>query len=461
MKIVVLGGGTAGYLSALTVKSFLPEVHVSVVASKTIGTLGPGEGLTPMFHMLLDKLNITMDEFLSKTGGTLKAGINFINWNKSKNSQYLETFSDPFKNLSNEELKKIFIEALYSDSGLESINPYANATKSGKILFDNRDTYTYHINAKLAVEFFEELSLKIGISVIDKIVSGIDNDESGNVKNLVFDDGDKISADIFIDCSGFKRIIVGKHYNVEWIDIDKYLPTNSAIACTAPIGENKKMYTEAVALDYGWAWKIPLQDRFGCGYVYDKNYITAEMAEEELRGLIGDGLQVVGKFSFNSGFYKEALHKNVLCSGLSYGFFEPLEASSLDRTISIIIEFVEQFLKNNSYQNLNKEELCKKIDLFNLEVMQASYELLDFIRLHYVTNKDNTLFWKNLKNDITEVNYQQHKMLSIKTIDGFMQNFNDLRESVFSNTWKFMQWSTVLCENLVDRSNHDIDNIMV
>lgn len=447
MRFVVLGGGTAGYIGALTLKSEFPDSDVSVIASKVIGTVGPGEGLTPIFNKFLRSINVTTQEFLDATEGTIKAGINFVGWNQDPSRQYVETFYDPISDIGKETYKKIFLEALGSKNGLASINRHAIAARKKMVCLENWQDFAYHVDANKMIQFFEKKSEEIGIKIIDKIVSGIKTDTNNDIASLIFDDETSIDGDFFIDASGFNRLLIGKHYKSEWISANEYLPVDSAIACIGLADNDPEPFTSAIAMNYGWAWKIPLQHRIGCGYAYDSKYITAEEAEIELRNRLGLDIKVQNKFKFDSGFYRNVLINNTLGLGLASSFFEPLEASSLDRVLTLISNFAGMLKYWNSIDKMRDE--------YNALQLKGHLELMQLIYMHYRTNKTNTNFWTSIYNRPIP-KHIENSFLSLESISDFMAKYDDMAP-VHNTTWRFQNWATLFCENIVDEKDLWVD----
>jgi hypothetical protein len=211
-------------------------------------------------------------------------------------------------------------------------------------------------------------------------------------KKNIFDAG--IFSDFVIDCSGFEKLIIGKHYGAEWESLSSVLPATRGLACFLP--QDNKFYpcTEATALKYGWSWKIPLQHRYGCGYVYDGNYIDEKEAELELRELYGDSLEVVKHFVYSPGFFKTPWIKNCFANGLSTSFFEPIEAT----TISSMINFMDLFLFYFFPTYLKEIDKDKKSTIvqnnFNNDFFNKQIGIASYLHMHYRTNRNDTDFWK-------------------------------------------------------------------
>jgi tryptophan halogenase len=394
MKIAVVGGGAGGYLSALIFKKNYPEFEITVIDSSKIGILGPGEGTTSLFYDTLKNLDIDIDDFVKETKATVKNGVKFVNWATKKdayfhsfvNNQMDINFSD--ENISIDEIKKQISLLSYTaikDKNLDTINPEAQSS------YDNRvytEKHSWHIDARLLAIFLNKQAVNRGIKIIDGVVDKIIVNEYDEIKSLSIDNT-IFDFDFFIDSSGFRRIIIGNYYKSEWIDTSNSLPCDNALVFFM-YNQEPQLHGEAIAMNYGWAWKTPLQHRFGCGYVYDSSYITKEEAIEEVKNKFGNDIEIVNNFSFNSGYYKEPLIKNCLAIGLSSSFFEPMEATSIHTSIVMCNRFIKVYA-DEYFKNKNKSIA----DNYNNKIASFNEDIVAFLYFHFITNKTNTDFWKN------------------------------------------------------------------
>lgn len=474
-NIVVVGGGTAGCLSALLFKNKNPEFNVTMISSSAIGILGPGEGLTPNIHEVLKALDISVETFLKETGGTIKNGIKFVNWGV-EHPHWFHGFYDTivdekkifnkeekFKGLPNHTIQESAIKvgggpqffnnfktAISNKDNMDNINYFAQLSYNDKIDLENKKDFAFHIDSKKFVHFLEKECSNRGIDIIDAVVTDIIGNSNQEVSKLQLDNGEVIDTDFVVDCTGFKRLIIGDYYRSEWISADSYLPATNAIACKLPLDGDTPPYTESIAMDYGWAWKIPLQHRYGCGYVYDSKYIDKHGAEKELRSLMGDSLEVVGAFSFKPGFFREIWIKNCLAIGISSVFFEPLEATAIANMINRINYFI-----NNCFDG-NKIKMDQKtIDLYNIDSVKNNESIAAFLYLHYITKKTNTDFWKNFREEHPSPTFAQID------IDLFLEKMSaDLhyKEILTPPSWKLHNWMSVYIGNELHTNKVEIDN---
>jgi len=347
-NIVIVGGGTAGWLTALVVNKFWKDTNVTLIESSKIGVLGAGEGGTPNFGRMLNLLDINHKEFFEKTNSTIKGGIHLLNWTGN-----------------NELSKHLFVG--------EEPNRF---TKN----------YAYHFDARLVAEYFKNVSISRGVNWIDGEVNKI-TETDGIIKHINLTNGTEIDLDFIFDCSGFKRIIIDGVFSEEWIGYEKYLMMNKAITFFLPQIDktitDSKTYTHMVSMDCGWMFQIPLQHRWGCGYVHNDKYCTIEDAKNEVEKYLGHEITIQKSFDFKPGTHKRSWIGNSISIGLSYGFIEPLEATSLMSTIMQLKRLIDMDFN---------EELK---DRYNDWCYQINEQNLNFIRYHYLCERDDTPFWKD------------------------------------------------------------------
>jgi tryptophan halogenase len=382
MKILVLGGGTAGLISGLILKKFL-NAQVDVVYSKDIGIIGVGEGSTEHFKAFLKFMGIDKNELIKKTNATYKAGTMFQDWTKKP---YLHTVSNPFQN-------KISQYNYVYAKQISEKNKYI----AQKYIWENKIPIQYlaayneypfnqfHFNTHMLNEFLTEYGKNIGIKFFEDTINNIVFKNSGEIDYLV---GKKQNYhyDFYIDATGFKKLLIGK-MGAEWVSFSKYLKMKSAIVFPTPDEEEYNLWTLAKAMDYGWRFKIPTWGRHGNGYIFDSDYITADQAKEELDKEFGFDVEISKQFNFDPGHLDKVWIKNCVAVGLSGSFVEPLEATSIGTSIQ------QSFLLMNRILNYTQKE----IDLYNKEFTKIMENIRDFIFLHYVVKKNNSIFWKDVE----------------------------------------------------------------
>lgn len=437
MKIVVVGGGNAGYVSALYLQKTIAGSEVVIIDSSKYGAIGVGEGTNPNFFHLLKKINVNIDNSLINAQATVKNGIKFTGWSNTNKYYWLHIY-DPVnfkksitnfiktKILSNNKYKtyldfkiemhkkfsKTAAYAILNDGNLNNINPFSYLSDNGRF---NKSHHSLHFDAQKMLSFLRDIAIKRNIKIIDDDFKDCVFNDNGDIKELIFSNN-KIDCDFVIDCTGSNRLIIGKVFNSKWNDLSDSLPCDSAIAFW--IKEDKiKLYTESIAMDYGWAWKAPVQERYGCGYVYDSSFISESDAIEEIKNKFGNDVDIKKSIKFNSGYFYTPLRNNCLALGLSSGFFEPLEATSL----SILSQMLETITDKNFIDIFYNRSKSKEDD-FNNIFCSINEEVHSFIYLHYITNKTNTVFWKD---------FIQNNNMPTK-----LENFlKDMKNSLFSNVF--------------------------
>jgi tryptophan halogenase len=397
---VVVGGGTAGWLTALYVKKKFPYGEVTVIASSKIGVLGAGEGTTPQFLEFLDEVDIPVSEIIKHCAATFKNGIKFTNWN-GDGEYYYHGFKesgtlDP--DHANTSISYLHLEKIAQGKNLDEFNFTQHISEKQKVKYRKEDLEKFggdalHFNARELAHYFETVGISRGITLIDDEVVDILSNEDGNITGFNLNAGPRVDADFVFDCTGFQRLIIGKFYNSKWISYKDSLPVNRAI----PFFLNNDStdlppYTESIAMKYGWMWKIPVQGRYGCGYVFNKNLVSDDDIKKEIEDYIGHPVTFPTVFNFEAGAYDQVWIKNCCAIGLSSGFIEPLEATSIWVQIQTLRFFVQSFggyLKGRD----------ASVEYLNVNVQRMNRVILNFLYLHYITKRTDTLFWKDFTKD--------------------------------------------------------------
>lgn len=407
-NLVVVGGGTAGWLTALAAQKNYPEDNVIVIQSKEIGILGAGEGSTPSLVAFLDKLNIPFSDLVKNTNSTVKTGILFTNWSEQK-SKFFHGFSsdDIFLTSidgSNSTIPYHFLKAYLEFGNLDFINlqallgqeykvPFSKNNKKESInnpilQYDQFSNWAIHFDAVLFSRFLSKIGKDRGVKVIEDTVETFEVNDQEEITKLITASKKEIKTDFVFDATGFSKLFIGNHFKSKWISFKEILPTDRALSFFLEIEDKIPPYTEAITMDYGWTWKIPLQNRYGCGYVYSSKFLTEDQAKSEIIKKFGKNIQEGRLFKFTPGVFEEIWKKNVLAVGLASSFLEPLEATSLFQTTTMLDEF---FSLDDPIQK--KDPIIKSF--LNRKYVLAAENIANFLYLHYVTGKNNTKFWKN------------------------------------------------------------------
>jgi len=405
---VIAGGGAAGWITALYLKQYFPDTNITLIQSKEIGILGAGEGTTPHFIRVLDELKIPVDHLVQNTQCTIKSGIKFTNWNGDgehyyhgfDNSNYVESravsgvhCATPLSVLEQisqgQSIDPINYTALISEKNKVKFTLNQNAKSALDPKFLGLGNYAIHFDAISLANYLEKIGTQRGIKVIEGVISNIVTDQNDYITGVQLADNQTIDLDFIFDCTGFARLLIGKHYKQKWISYSSILPVKRAIAFTREIDpKNIPPYTESIAMKYGWMWNIPLQHRCGCGYVFDSNLINDDQALEELKDYYKTDIQVLRRFSFEPGVYEKTWVNNCIAIGLSTGFIEPLEATSIMASVSALKVFLF-FIKGVT------ERDQRLIEMYNDLHYKTANDILTFIYFHYITLRQDTPFWKD------------------------------------------------------------------
>lgn len=430
MNIVIVGGGLHGWLTAMIAKRFYTTDNVTVIASDAIGILGVGEGTTPGFIQVLDYLHIPVSDLVKECNATIKLGIDFINWNGDGQS-YFHGFSvrndldfsalddNPwqqngliYKILSEggdlEDIK--FTKKLLDQNSVPWVRKNQNTPTPNPIdQLEGIGSYALHIEARSTVPFLERQALERGIEKIEGVVSSAVNDSEGYIKELVLEDGRRIAADFVFDCSGFARLILGRHYGVEWNSYSDFLPLTKALAFQLPhdnSSESLRPCTDATAMDYGWMWRVPVQHRYGYGYVFAGDMITEDQALAEAERYVGSKIETSRVINYNPGCFAQTVHKNAMAVGIAQTFVEPLEATTIWVGFLNTLRFVRQGgleIRNPEYQQR-----------FNERCADTNKTIVEFLYLHYLGQRRDTEFWQGFRSNTkyTEIMSRVEQTLS-------------------------------------------------
>tara|TARA_Y200000002_G_C22636585_1_gene644916 strand:+ start:54 stop:1499 length:1446 start_codon:yes stop_codon:yes gene_type:complete len=384
-KIVIIGGGSAGWLTALFVKSIFKNSFITLIESENIPTIGVGEATTPQIITFLEELDIDFIDVLKNTDGTIKNGISFENWN-GDGKKYLHGFSpkgatNPFT--SYDVYLKYLIQNKLSflDSTYTSLISYEN-----KINLQNQ-SIALHFDACKFSNYLLKLSKDRGIEHIIDDYETCEQDKNGFIRKIKTTNH-LLDVDFVFDCSGFEKLFLGNLFKDKWIDYQKHLPMKKAVLFPTK-DTNLKPYTTAKAMKYGWVFEIPLQNRMGRGYIFDSDYINTDQSVEELK-TVYDNVKPLRTIDFNAGRFTNSWIKNCIGLGLSSNFVEPLESTSIFVTIGQL-NLLKKFKKY--IVNYDVDEIKN----YNETIGNNNDAILKFIYLHYLTKRKDSDFWLEFK----------------------------------------------------------------
>lgn len=401
-RLVIVGGGSAGWMSAAMLSKLFPsQLHISLIESDDIGTIGVGEATIPPILLFNQALGIKEADFIRATQGTFKLGIQFENWGVL-GDKYMHAFGDIGKDLGLTSFHHFWLRAQqlgYKDSYWD-YSPCYQAAIADKFapLHQLQGTpfkqlsYAYHFDASLYAATLRQLSEKQNVTRIEgKIASVTQHQTSGDIQSLVLESGQVIQGDLFIDCSGFRALLAEQSLKTGYVEWSHWLPCNRALAVPSAKLRAPRPYTRAIAHQAGWQWRIPLQHRTGNGLVYCSDFMSDESAQQHLlHNLEGEALAEPRPIRFTTGRRKMQWHKNCISLGLASGFLEPLESTSLHLIQSGIIRLAKLFPATTDY--------ASQRDLYNRQSATEFEQIRDFIILHYhQTQREDSEFWQHCR----------------------------------------------------------------
>jgi tryptophan halogenase len=429
-RIVIAGGGTAGWMTAAALSRTLGKViDIQLIESDEIGTVGVGEATIPTlvhFHRLLD---INEQEFMAATQATFKLGISFEGW-RDRGRDYIHSFGTTGTDHWTAGFQHFWLKGrergLARDYGDYCLELRAAQAKRFAHLPKDGLNYAYHLDAGRYARFLRRYSEHFGVQRIEAKIASVEQDPaSGDIAALLLDSGRRIEGDLFIDCTGFRSLLLGQTLGVEYEDWSHWLFNDSAIAVqTESVGPAVPL-TRSMAHDWGWQWRIPLQNRVGNGIVYSSRHVDDETARATLLGNIeGKVLTEPRVIRFTPGQRKQTWSHNCVAIGLSSGFLEPIESTS----IHLIQRAIVRLLQNFPSQGIRQTD----VDEYNAQSWSEIAFIRDFIILHYkVTERRDTPYWKDAA-EMAVPAPLQHR------IDMFQQtgrSFRVLNELFAENSW--------------------------
>ena len=435
-KIVIVGGGSSGWITASTISKFYPEIDLTLIESDNIPTTGVGESTQASIASWMNMLEIDRNEMLKETDGSFKLGIKFKNFYKNNDEGFFYPFGkgtfenyacevDPvtlwnfkkqiYKNIKSSD----YCESFYSQMPFINLNKIPDRSYDG---FNLKSDVAFHFDAiKFAKYLKDKICIPSGTKHILGTIVSVNKSEIG-IESIILNNGEIINSDLFIDCTGFNALLIGKELNEPYESFEDVLPVNKAWAVQIPyVDKESEMlnYTDSTALSSGWVWAAPLWSRIGTGYVYSDKFISPEDALEEfkehlreVRGAerITDDLQF-RDISFKSGMRSRAWVKNVVAVGLSAGFIEPLESNGLHTTYELALKLIK--IINRGFVNQ------WDIDSFNYITKHTIIGFKEFVQSHYfLSSRTDTEFWKymtsiNPNGDIFEKRIDQTTLKSL------------------------------------------------
>ena len=396
-NVVIAGGGTAGWMAAASLSKLLGKaINVTLIESDDIPTVGVGEATIPTLHIFHSLLGINEAEFMAATNATFKLGISFENW-RDVNKDYIHSFGFLGQDCWACGFQHFWLKGVQKGmvSEIGDYCPEHLACREGRFaVLANQDlNHAYHLDAGLYAKFLQKIAFDHGCQRIEGKIDKVNLDKhNGYINSLHLSNGKVVEGDLFIDCTGFRGLLIEDALHTGYDDWSHYLPCDSAIAVqTKTVGEPVP-YTRSIARDAGWQWRIPLQNRTGNGFVFCSKYMTDEEAKQTLLDNIeGELLNEPRVIKYKTGARRKHWNKNCIAVGLASGFIEPLESTGIHLFQKAVVRLMQLF----PLQGINQAD----VDEYNDQTKKEADNIRDFIILHYhLTDRRDSEFWRYCAN---------------------------------------------------------------
>jgi tryptophan 7-halogenase len=451
-RIVIVGGGTAGWMTAATFGRFLHDgvTKVTLVESDEIGTVGVGESTIPQIRLFNRMLGLDENDFVRKTQATFKLAIEFIDWRRIGHAYY-HPFGPYGLDMDGVSFHAYWLrlKAMGEAADLADYSVQSLASHKSRFMrpIEQRNSplssiaYAFQFDAGLYARYLRSFAEARGVGRIEGKITGVDlNGTTGFVESITLADGQRLEGDLFIDCSGFRGLLIEQQLKAGYEDWSHWLPCNRALAVPCESGGSRKPVTRATARPAGWQWRIPLQHRCGNGYVYSSDHISDdEAARTLLANLDGKPLAEPRLLKFTTGRRKKFWDKNVVAIGLSSGFMEPLESQSI-HLIQVSISNLMALFPDRTFPQV-------EIDRYNALMTFEFEKVRDFLVLHYnATERNDSPFWDYCRT-MSVPDYLANK---IEIFEAHGRIFRDNLE-LFNDT----SWFAVMIGQGLEARGHD------
>ena len=412
MKVVIAGGGTAGWIAAAALSHQMGEtLDITLVESLDIGTIGVGEATIPPMRTFHRLLGINEQEFMRATNATFKLGIQFENW-RQIGEKYFHSFGVTGK----QTIVTDFIHFWLRGRELGIASEFGDYCLEFKAALKNRFSlnertkinYAFHLDAGRYASFLRARAELRGVKRVEgKIASVQQNPDSGFITSIALESGQEITGDLFIDCTGMKGLLIEQCLQTGFEEWNHWLPCDSAIAVQTESHEPAIPYTRSIAHHAGWRWQIPLQQRVGNGIVFSSPYLSDDEATNMLlSSMQGKVLTEPKVIKFKTGRRKKSWNKNCIAMGLASGFLEPLESTSIHMIMTAVTRLLQLFPRDEIRPSI--------VDEYNSQAESEYVRIRDFIILHYkATERDDSAFWRYCK-DMEIPQDLKHRMALFK-----------------------------------------------
>lgn len=450
-KVVVAGGGTAGWMAAAALSKLLGKtLDITLIESDEIGTVGVGEATIPTLITLHELLQIKEQDFVSAVQGTFKLGISFENW-RDVGEDYIHSFGYTGKDCWAAGFQHFWLKG--QKMGIsEEYGEYCTEWAAAKdnrfaVLPNSALNYAYHFDASLYAKFLRSIAEENGaVRQEGKIKSVEQHPETGFITGVTLDSGQLIEGDFFVDCTGFRGLLIEQTLHTGYDDWSHWLPADSAVAVQTESVAPPIPYTRSIAHEAGWQWRIPLQHRVGNGMVFCSKFWSDDEATSKLLGNVeGPTVTDPRVIKFTTGSRRKHWNKNVVAMGLASGFMEPLESTSIHLAQRAIIRLMQMF----PYDGVRQPD----VEEFNNQMKFEIENVRDFIVLHYhVTNRRDTAFWRHCSS-MPIPDSLQHRIELFKQAG---RVFKVPTELFGENSWT----QVMLGQGLMPEQYHPIVNMM-
>ena len=389
ISIGIAGSGTAGLLAAIVMRKAFPNSEITVISSTEIGIVGVGEGSTEHWSLFMKRCDIPLLEMITHTKATHKYGLRFENWSTVFPDYFHSIWGD--ENVYAWRLFPTYSQLIHDKKPLTrhtaSIGLFTDKIKRDRL---HENTNQFHFDTFALNRYFQQVAFRRGVKFVEGIIKTVKVDPThGTIDSVVLENSNEIQADFWIDATGFKRALSSQIDNTEWQSFSDYLLCDSAFAFPTESDPNGQIraYTRARALSSGWAWEIPTQQRRGNGYIYSSAFISQDDAVDEMSKLLKQDIEPARSFKFDPGYMPTPWKKNCCAVGLSSSFVEPLEATSIGSTIQSLFLLVPYLASYQPHHVASQKAFNKSFGIM-------MDNILTMIRLHYMSDRQDTEFWR-------------------------------------------------------------------
>lgn len=397
---VIVGGGTAGWMAAALLGKALQNTlsRITLVESALVASVGVGEATVPSFVDFINLLGIDEHDFIRHTNATYKLAIKFTNW-QSKAASYWHPFGHVGAKIDGQPFFQHWLKRHINghQQPFTDFSPSAVMADMQRIYIPNpnkpnnlsRMGYALHFDAAKVAEYLTNFAQGKGVKRIESHVTDTRLSADGRIQSLLLSNGETVQGDFFVDCSGQQALLIGKALKVSYLDWQHYLPVNSAVVLQSEQQKHIRPYTEATAHQHGWRWRIPLQNRVGNGYVYCDKYCSDEQAQDLLlQNIQGRAINTPRLLRFTTGKRDKMWQHNCVAIGLSSGFLEPLESTSIYLIMRGVLNFLK-LLPNRQHNQATVNEYNRLMDI-------EYHNIRDFIVMHYcLSDRTDSAFWQD------------------------------------------------------------------